>query len=370
MTTNASDFEVSGILRSGDDVIAQQRITSLIGVLQLADRLTGAVKLARLVAINFNPALGAGEPLCPGGSIAMRTDVPGLYLKTADAPDTAWVPLSTGAASLVMPLVNVAAPAVLPAAGSFYQVSVPAGSAAVTLPLASSVPNGASLAIRLVPPQTGVLTVDASGADTVNNLPAVDFPGNGPDDRYSAIYVSDGVSAWRSLGDDTVFPSIFDDGQTLFLNPQAAGANVNVANTIAIDSATFTAVLGASEFNARFHWGQDDGTGVITPPALAVGNTNDYSPAGLNISNTLRLSTAIGSLLTGIAASVYTAPDGVMLMLVNVGANPLVLVNNATSTASNRFACPGNVNYTIASQGGAWIRYDATSARWRVVDNA
>jgi len=40
-------------------------------------------------------------------------------------------------------------------------------------------------------------------------------------------------------------------------------------------------------------------------------------------------------------------------------------VHDATSTAANRFLCPGNVNLVVAANGTAEIWYDVTTARWR-----
>jgi hypothetical protein len=47
----------------------------------------------------------------------------------------------------------------------------------------------------------------------------------------------------------------------------------------------------------------------------------------------------------------------------------LVLIHDATSTAANRFFCPGSVNKTLNTNDSVDIWYDSSSTRWRVIDN-
>ncbi|WP_434723058.1 hypothetical protein [Mesorhizobium sp. RIZ17] len=101
---------------------------------------------------------------------------------------------------------------------------------------------------------------------------------------------------------------------------------------------------------------------IISPAALAAGNTNDYSPAGLATALVLRLTgNGAGSALTGIAAS----SSSTFLYVSNIGAaNVTLLGNNTGSLAPNRFL----INTPIILQPGQSINlwYDSASTGWRV----
>lgn len=100
--------------------------------------------------------------------------------------------------------------------------------------------------------------------------------------------------------------------------------------------------------------------GDISPTQLSA-NTDDYSPTGLSSAAVLRLSTDASRNLTGIQGGA----DGRILLLLNVGSNPLVLKNDATSTAANRFLLNGDV--TLNGGEAALLWYDSTSSRWRLI---
>jgi hypothetical protein len=103
-------------------------------------------------------------------------------------------------------------------------------------------------------------------------------------------------------------------------------------------------------------------TGIISPAQITV-NTDDYAPTGLATATILRVSTDASRDLTGITAGA----SGRRLLLVNVGAFDLVLVHDATSTAANRFLCPGSANFTLNANDSVSLWYDITSTRWRVL---
>ena len=95
-------------------------------------------------------------------------------------------------------------------------------------------------------------------------------------------------------------------------------------------------------------------------PAQIVSNTDNYNPTGLSTAAVLRLTTDASRNLTGIVGGV----DGRILMVLNVGSFPLVLKDDATSTAGNRFQLNGDV--TLGPDEGALLWYDSTSSRWRL----
>lgn len=102
---------------------------------------------------------------------------------------------------------------------------------------------------------------------------------------------------------------------------------------------------------------------VPSSPAQIVANTDNYNPTGLGHNLTFRLSTDASRNLTGIVAQA----GGTRMLLCNVGGFDIVLVHDATSTAANRFLCPGSANYNLNTNDSVFIGYDATSSRWRVL---
>jgi hypothetical protein len=99
--------------------------------------------------------------------------------------------------------------------------------------------------------------------------------------------------------------------------------------------------------------------GAALTPAQITANTNNYNPTGLATTSCLRLSTDASRNLTGIAGGF----EGRILTIHNIGTQNLVLVNDATSTAANRFLFGDSI--TVFSNQSITLRYDATSQRWR-----
>lgn len=105
-------------------------------------------------------------------------------------------------------------------------------------------------------------------------------------------------------------------------------------------------------------------TNSITPTQLAA-NTDNWNPTGLSTCSRILASTDASRNLTGIVAQT----NGRLIRLWNIGAQNLVLVHDATSTAANRFYCPGSANLTLTPNSGCWLDYtnDGTNSRWRVM---
>jgi hypothetical protein len=103
-------------------------------------------------------------------------------------------------------------------------------------------------------------------------------------------------------------------------------------------------------------------TNIISPSQLT-GNTDNWNPTGLSACATIRVSTDASRNLTGIVAQ--TA--GRRIRLRNVGAQNLVLIHDLTSTAANRFYCPGAANFTLNAKDSVDIEYDGTDSRWYVI---
>ncbi len=100
---------------------------------------------------------------------------------------------------------------------------------------------------------------------------------------------------------------------------------------------------------------------VPLTPAQIAADTNNYAPG---VAWIYRLSTDASRNITGLSISQV---DGQFAEIWNVGSNPLVLKHQDTnSTAANRFICTGAADITLAADEIAILRYDSTTARWRV----
>jgi len=107
---------------------------------------------------------------------------------------------------------------------------------------------------------------------------------------------------------------------------------------------------------------------VALSPATITADQNDYNPesTATNRSSFWRLATDASRTITGIANGL----NGRIVMIANVGANDLVLSNqNASSTAANRIITGTGLDLTLVADETAWIIYDSTTSRWRVMSS-
>lgn len=130
-----------------------------------------------------------------------------------------------------------------------------------------------------------------------------------------------------------------------------------------------THILGSSslrwmEIHGRdYHqYGARLETGVVSPAQLAA-DTANWAITGLGTAAVVRASTNASRTVSGIASP--TA--GQTVLLCNVGSFDLILAHDTTSTAANRFLCPGSVNFTLNPNDSVRLWYDTVSARWRVI---
>ena len=143
----------------------------------------------------------------------------------------------------------------------------------------------------------------------------------------------------------------------------AQGSNANIDNqhwpkgTGIVNLNPGGATSGASRVTGQMQLPID-----ISPTQLAA-NTNDWAPTSLAFCSSIRIDLSAAWSLTGIVAQ----PDGTEILLHNKSAFALTLIHDATSTAANRFYCPGGVNFTLRNLGSVLVRYDSTISRWLVV---
>lgn len=94
-------------------------------------------------------------------------------------------------------------------------------------------------------------------------------------------------------------------------------------------------------------------------PASLTSHQNNYA---LGTAPVVRLASDASRNITGLAAT-----SKKLVTLVNVGSNPIVLMNqNASSTAANRILVPGGNDLTLSPDYAATLWYDDSTARWRV----
>ena len=102
--------------------------------------------------------------------------------------------------------------------------------------------------------------------------------------------------------------------------------------------------------------------GIVTPDQIAA-NQNNYDPTGLQGAFCMRLATDASRSVTGLLAPPPAA--GRLVLIVNIGANDLVLVHeSASSDAENRFNFSGAADVTLTALSTLLIYYDSTSERW------
>lgn len=105
---------------------------------------------------------------------------------------------------------------------------------------------------------------------------------------------------------------------------------------------------------------------VISPAALASGDTDDWNPTGLSTASMIRVTTDAGhSTLRSLAGG--SANRRITLVNIGLSNGNLVLAHDGGGTGSNRFFLPAAASLTIRPYGCAEIWYDDALSRWRVL---
>lgn len=184
----------------------------------------------------------------------------------------------------------------------------------------------------------------------------------------SALQVTDGaVKVTRSIGGYYAFIgntggvdrfSMTATGTISWRN--SGGTTVGLLAQGASDQMVYAANGGPLEFQHRLAFGA-----TISPAALSA-NTSNWNPTNLQTSNVIRIDTTTAVNLTGIVAPTNSLET--FLLLTNISANTITLVHDATSTTTNRFLCPGSVNFSLTANRSVLLWYDQSgSSRWRVI---
>ncbi len=132
-----------------------------------------------------------------------------------------------------------------------------------------------------------------------------------------------------------------------------------------IDTALYRATPKVLSFEASGTRGGAGGTfrTVATTPAAIGANQDNYNPGGS--SRFQRWSSDASRDVTGLT---FTAAqvDGQEHIIVNVGAQDIVLKHLVTSTAGNQFSNSTGADITLTANQSARAIYDSTTAKWRV----
>lgn len=269
---------------------------------------------------------------------------------------------------------------------------------------ASNLPTGISLepqALRINgktsdPATTGPFTADtlviiakdALGA-TTNAIRAffiIDSQQGRVQPRRNGADVSggDGPLNWDFVEGSNITIAASNDGDTVVYRISSSASSVSPANPSAqvglatvngsastfmrsdaapqLDQSIAPTWTGAHDFENAISF---SGAGVISPTALASGNTDDWNPTGLAASSIIRVTpNAAGSTLRGITAP--STPK--LLYLLNLGSGVLTLSNQSIgSTAANRFIL-GASTVSILSGQAVRLWYDNTTSRWRILE--
>jgi hypothetical protein len=115
---------------------------------------------------------------------------------------------------------------------------------------------------------------------------------------------------------------------------------------------------GLLEHNKAF------GLSSILTPAQITANQNDYAPTDFATSVFLRISSDAARDITGLAGGA----QGRIVALSNQGSFTITLKHNSgSSTAGNRFLCPGAGDFALTTQKTCLLYYDSVAAGWSVI---
>jgi hypothetical protein len=112
--------------------------------------------------------------------------------------------------------------------------------------------------------------------------------------------------------------------------------------------------------------GQVKASGIISPTALAA-NADDWSPSGLAGASYIRATASTPVDITGIAGG---AAGRFLVIHVATGSSAITLKHaSGSSTATNRFICPGGTDVVLSQRDTAVLRYDSVDQRWIVISH-
>lgn len=130
----------------------------------------------------------------------------------------------------------------------------------------------------------------------------------------------------------------------------------------ALTDATWSGITSMHMGATTFEIQNGEHLSGILSTAQITADTNNWSP-GTGGKRIVRTQSDASRNVTGLVAV-----SNQRLTLINGGAQDIVLVHeSASSTAANRFLCPGSGNFTLNANDSVELWYDSVSVRWRVL---
>lgn len=165
----------------------------------------------------------------------------------------------------------------------------------------------------------------------------------------------------------------FGNSQPISMDPTIGGSSLGLTFGGVASAITLT-VTNAATFRTAISAAQSGSNADITAltvlqllqlldttPAQITSDQNNYNPG---TGSSFRLSTDAPRTITGLAGGA----DGRLMFLMNVGSFNFLLSNeNFSSSAANRIITGTGADVTYPPDDIALVKYDATTARWRVV---
>lgn len=156
---------------------------------------------------------------------------------------------------------------------------------------------------------------------------------------------------------------------TSFLGQITANANVTITNGMTAVSGNIT-ITGTTTANGSLVTRQitfSAANAVAAPSALNNPQYDDYNPTGFAECQILNLTPNIDTVITGLVAPSISS-GGRMVFIQNMSASKKITLAsaNTSSSASNRFGTPSNVNVDILPGATITVIWNYDTSRWRV----
>lgn len=294
---------------------------------------TGTVSGLQLTT-NYNNAFKAMQT-CNSGATAPTNDISGAAVKGQCWLDTSATPniykRHDGTSWTILGYIDTTNHIWIPVVGGYNDTIA----SATTTDLCSKTASSLSV--------TGVTTITGfASACQIGQTKFLRFAGALTLTHSASLFLPNGASNVTTAANDNALAVYLGSGNWVIASYTKADGSSLSAN------ANLTAAVSF--------------TGDIAPAALASGVTDDYNPASLATSETLRLTpNAAGSTLAGLVGGT----DGRQITIFNIGTNAnLTIGAGTTSTAANRFQLAFPL--ILYPDESAQFRYDATSSRWRL----
>jgi len=145
---------------------------------------------------------------------------------------------------------------------------------------------------------------------------------------------------------------------------QASGGSFQIRNTGWVSGGSIVfSVSQAGKMTPTSYGGKTIVDDVVAE--ALTGSVNDYAPTGLDTAPLIRITADGNYSITGMVPTTTSR----LLWLLNIDSNNTLTLphESGSSSAANRFLCPGNVDYVMPVRSGVMLYY--TSSRWYILDS-